>query len=156
MAPLHRSRRDCEERFHQGRSRVRQLTILIDLRGVLGGLVTRLLRDAYGAVAVGEVPLGLPLAQAIREAHPHVLITALDDEADPTVVPERLTGLLGDHPGLKILVVQGDGRTGSLWQLRPHREQLGELSPQRLIEAVGEGRHPMSGPSVPQAQAHDP
>lgn len=118
---------------------MQHVTVLIDLRGVLGGLVVTLLKDAYGAAAVSEVPLGEPLADAITRARPRVVITSLDGGADPAVVPPpALTQLLDAHPHLKILVVEGDGRSGSMWELRPHRVSLGELSPKRLIHAVGE------------------
>ncbi|MBB2948506.1 hypothetical protein FB565_008289 [Actinoplanes lutulentus] len=106
------------------------MTVLLDLRGVLGGVVGTLLGDAYGA-AVREVPPGVPLDEVVAGAG--VLITDLGGDSDPAV----LTRLLRRHPGLRVLVVEDDGRTGSLWELRPHRIALGELSPQQLIEAVG-------------------
>ncbi|MFC8130900.1 hypothetical protein [Streptomyces sp. NPDC057302] len=114
------------------------MTVLLDLGGVLGGVVGALLQDAYGPAAVREVPPGVPLAEAVGDDG--VLITTLDGEADPSAVPPSLVRLLLDHPHLRILVVEGDGRTGSLWELRPHRIALGELSPHQLIRAVGE--HP--------------
>jgi hypothetical protein len=120
----------------QDRTGVRHVTVLIDLRGVLGGVVLELLKDAYGAGAVGEVPSGVPLAHAVNQTRPKVVVTALDDDADPAVAPRVLTRLLEDHPRLRILVVEGGGRSGSLWELRPTRTRLGELSPQLLIRAI--------------------
>jgi hypothetical protein len=110
------------------------VTVLLDLRNVLGGVVGALLKDAYGPAAVREVPPGVPLAEAVADVG--VLITSVGSAAEPAAVPPSLIRLLLDHPQLRILVVEGDGRTGSLWELRPHRIDLGELSPQQLIRAV--------------------
>jgi hypothetical protein len=44
--------------------------------------------------------------------------------------------LLAREPGLKILAVAGDGRRGYLYELLPHELALGELTPQKLVEAV--------------------
>lgn len=112
--------------------------VLVDLRGVLGGLVATALRDAYGVGAVSEVSVGVPLADAIAHERPGVVITSHGENADPAVAPEAVARLLDDYPGLRILVVEDDGREGSMWELRPHRIPLGELSPGRLIQAVGE------------------
>jgi hypothetical protein len=115
---------------------VRPVTALIDLRGVLGGLIVESLRDAYGNDAVREVPHGVSLAEAVNRNRPQVVVTALEGADDPDAPPRALTRLLTDHPGLRILVVENDGRSASLWELRPTRTRLGELSLQRLVRAV--------------------
>jgi hypothetical protein len=116
---------------------VRRIAVLVDLHGVLGGVVVRLLEDAFGPSSVSEVPVGAPLRDAVTRANPSVLLTALSSGADPTLIPAPLAQMLGDHPHLKILLLEGDGRSGSIWELRPHRIPLGELSPSHLIKAVG-------------------
>jgi hypothetical protein len=124
---------------------VRHVTVLIDLRGVLGGVVLELLKDAYGAGAVREVPRGVPLAQAVDQIRPEVVVTMLGDDADPGVAPRVLTRLLDDHPRLRILVVEDGGQSGSLWELRPARTRLGELSPRLLVRAIHDERHRPGG-----------
>jgi hypothetical protein len=133
-------RPDCEDISHTGRTGVRHVPILIDLHGVLGDVVTTLLSGAYGAPAVGQVPLGVPLGDAIARKHPRVVITSIGADTDPAVAPEALVRLLDRHPQLRILVVEGDGLTGSMWELLPHRRPLGELDPRTLVRVVGEGR----------------
>ncbi|OJF14213.1 hypothetical protein [Couchioplanes caeruleus] len=115
---------------------MRHVTVLIDLRGVLGGVVIELLKEAYGDRAVAEVPREVPLAEAVNRARPQVVVTTLRNDADPAVATHMLTRLLDDHPRLRILVVEGDGQSGSLWELRPTRTLLGELSPQLLVRAI--------------------
>ncbi|MEV6304249.1 hypothetical protein AB0M02_32920 [Actinoplanes sp. NPDC051861] len=117
---------------------MRQAFVLIDLRGVLGGLVTSLLRDAYGDTAVDEVPAGMPLTVAVTTHRPRILITSLAPGADPATLPPAVGRLLHDHPHLRVLIVESDGREGSIWELRPHRSALGELSRSGLVQAIGE------------------
>jgi len=128
---------------------VRPVTALIDLSGVLGGMIVESLRNTYGSDAVREVPHGVPLAEAVNRARPEVVVTALEDADDPDVPPRALTGLLTDHPGLRILVVENDGRSASLWELRPTRTRLGELSLQRLERAVAGHYGNCDPPAVP-------
>jgi hypothetical protein len=58
--------------------------------------------------------------------------------SDDGEVSEPYRRLLDDHPRLKVLALEGDGRSGSIWELRPHRIPLGELSPRRLVQAINE------------------
>lgn len=113
-----------------------RLIVLVDLHGVLGDVVAELLRNTFGADAVSRVPLGVPLTDAVDRSRPRVVITRLDDAADPAVAAPGLVRLFEAHPRIRVLMVEGDGSSGSLWELRPHRVSLGELSPRRLIKAI--------------------
>jgi DNA-binding NarL/FixJ family response regulator len=44
--------------------------------------------------------------------------------------------LLYAHSRLKVIEISSEGRYGALYELRPRRVSLGELSPPRLIDAV--------------------
>ena len=44
--------------------------------------------------------------------------------------------LLRERPRLKVLAVAGDGRQTFLYELRPQKVSLGEVSPQNLLEAI--------------------
>jgi hypothetical protein len=44
--------------------------------------------------------------------------------------------LLFDRPRLRLLGISGDGSSGWIYELRPHREALGNVSPGELIAAV--------------------
>jgi hypothetical protein len=44
--------------------------------------------------------------------------------------------LLYANPRLRLVAVSGDGRNAALYELRPCRIPLGELSPQTLVDAV--------------------
>jgi hypothetical protein len=48
----------------------------------------------------------------------------------------KLRELLGRHPQAKLLALAQDGRETFLYELRPHRQPLGSLSPETLVAAV--------------------
>lgn len=53
---------------------------------------------------------------------------------------ETVRELLGRHPRAKLLVLAQDGRETFLYELRPHRQPLGAVSPETLAAAVRETR----------------
>jgi DNA-binding NarL/FixJ family response regulator len=48
----------------------------------------------------------------------------------------RFDRALASRPGLRVLAIEGDGRTACMYALRPYTTQLGPLSPETLIEFV--------------------
>jgi hypothetical protein len=52
---------------------------------------------------------------------------------------EQYGQLLLRRPRLKVLAIAHDGRTGSLYELRPRRVALGELSADTLCRAIRRG-----------------
>jgi hypothetical protein len=67
---------------------------------------------------------------------------AADTGADVLIVGSRsvdsdiVCRLLETHPRLKTLAVNNDGQNGDLYEWRPRRKHLGELSPQTLLDAI--------------------
>jgi len=49
---------------------------------------------------------------------------------------ERWVSLLYNAPRLKVLVLEGAGQTAMLYELRPHRTPLGEVSKAGLVDAI--------------------
>ena len=41
-----------------------------------------------------------------------------------------------EFPRVKVVGIEGEGRQAFLYELRPHRESLGDSSPRALIEAI--------------------
>jgi chemotaxis response regulator CheB len=46
--------------------------------------------------------------------------------------------LLYSRAHLKVIEIESEGRRGSLYELRPHRVPLGEMSPTGLLDAIRE------------------
>ena len=64
------------------------------------------------------------------------------DDPDFIIVGENagaqqdVRGLIGSRRGLRALEVQSDGRESVLYELRPHRISLGEVSSDTLVRAI--------------------
>ena len=109
--------------------------VLVELTGMTGEMVKGILAGAPDIELIGDVSMtdfGDPDAPA---AGVDVAILAGDGGA----LTRRAHELLRVRPLLRILAVGRGGREGSLYELRPHRTPLGELSSQVLLEAVREG-----------------
>lgn len=87
------------------------------------------------------------------EAAPDVAVTVasapdvLAIDADVAVVSGGSDGLpalgwdlLGRHPWMQVIAIRRDGEATSLYELRPHERELGEISPQALLDAVRRAR----------------
>ncbi len=64
-----------------------------------------------------------------------VIITGRDD-------PQWASRLMLRHAETRVLALTGGGREGLLYELRPHRIALGEVSPRQLVAEI-RGRHPL-------------
>jgi hypothetical protein len=83
-------------------------------------------------VVAGRLDAEEGLLAAVRRTRATVLLVgqAADDERD------KYASLLLRRPQLKVVVVAGDGKTGALYELRPERVPLGELSAAALRNAI--------------------
>ncbi|MGQ0570739.1 MAG: hypothetical protein ACT4P5_14625 [Armatimonadota bacterium] len=81
---------------------------------------------------VGELddPFGLLLEAGRAQAD--VVILGLHDAEFPGVC----THLLTEYPHIKILGITKDGRRAFLYELRPRKVVVGEVSPQGLLTAI--------------------
>ncbi|MEV0290691.1 hypothetical protein AB0H36_41735 [Kribbella sp. NPDC050820] len=95
---------------------------------LLGDLIRSVLAGRIGLQIVADVP-GDSLALALLH-RPDVVIW----QSSPGTRP-------GDDPFVDVcppavVAVYDDGRSGAVWRLRPTREELGDLSPESLGDAV--------------------
>ena len=51
-------------------------------------------------------------------------------------LPEAGLRLFDEHPSVRVLCVSADGRRTFLYELRPHRVPIGEVSPEELVAAM--------------------
>ena len=52
------------------------------------------------------------------------------------------------HTVPRVLATVADGRDASLWQLKPHRTELGAVSPSVLVDTIRAGISPSVHPSA--------
>ena len=81
---------------------------------------------------VGGCDERMDLARASAAEDTDVIVLGLQDAE----FPEAGVRLFDAHPQLHVLGVAADGRRAFLYELRPHRTALGEVSPQGLVDAI--------------------
>jgi DNA-binding NarL/FixJ family response regulator len=72
------------------------------------------------------------LAAQARRARADVIVVAqkLPDERD------SLAALLRSRPRMKVLTIVGNGESGALYELRPHRTLIGDITADSLSKAI--------------------
>jgi DNA-binding NarL/FixJ family response regulator len=90
-------------------------------RAVTGQPDMEIIDDALPSAIVPE---------ALRRARADVVISAEHHDS------AALNHVLWELPRLKVLVVSADGRETALHELRPNRIELGEVSPQTIVDAI--------------------
>jgi hypothetical protein len=86
-----------------------------------------------GVVADGDLP------GAIRRTRADVLVVGQDPQGER----DSYLPLLLRHPRVKVLAITHNGKSGTLYELRPRRIFLGKLSARTLAKAIRR-RTPMS------------
>ncbi|MDQ6829298.1 MAG: hypothetical protein M3081_10575 [Gemmatimonadota bacterium] len=56
--------------------------------------------------------------------------------AEPEAPTDEYAAMLYAHPRLRLVAISDDGRRAVLYELRPHRSPLGDMSPNALVQAV--------------------
>jgi hypothetical protein len=98
-------------------------------------LLHEITKDAIAAHpwarVVAEYEAPVPLVHAVHECHAHVAVVG-----DGPDVEAQATALLAADRRTSVLAISRDGRETYLYELRPQRHALGEVSPERLVEAI--------------------
>ena len=74
---------------------------------------------------------GADVRRAVEQDDPDFIIVGED-----AAVEQDVRALVGSGRGLRALEVQSDGRESVLYELRPHRISLGEISADTLVRAI--------------------
>ena len=103
--------------------------LLVELPPMLRDIIAETIAMEPDMEVVAEVPDASSLMSSFERTEVGVVVVGRDD-------PSLASMLLAQHPQLKILAVANHGRESSLYEMRPQREPLGEISPQRLVEEI--------------------
>jgi hypothetical protein len=68
---------------------------------------------------------------------PDVVILGLTAAEDATLVP----ALLARWPGAQVMTVMPEGENAVVYELRPHRRTLGQMSPAEIVETLRDAVH---------------
>jgi chemotaxis response regulator CheB len=100
----------------------------------------RLVRDMIERAIVAEPDMALSavlesprqLAQVARAERPHFVILGITGKTLPTECRE----MLSEQPTIRLLGIEATAGDGHLYELRPHREPLGEITPSHVVAAI--------------------
>jgi hypothetical protein len=106
--------------------------ILMEMPPLLRDILRMEFEGEHGIRLVGDDEESSPVGAAIDLHRADVVVFG---DASPGL-DDRCRALLDTRPRVKLFVVDDDGRRTTLYELRPHRERLGELAPARLLAAV--------------------
>jgi DNA-binding NarL/FixJ family response regulator len=106
----------------------RRRVLLVDMPQLLREIVRSVVAAEEDLELVAELADSRALQKAIPRHRPDFVIG--------NSKPHDIDRLLEQRPTMKVLQVDGGGRSSVLYELRPTRIPLGELSPTRLLEAI--------------------
>ena len=104
--------------------------VLADMPRLLSDIVSTVL-DGAPDVQLRRTTSVVPFVLGDVADHADVVILA--EEETPM---DHYAQLLFAHPTLRVVAISGDGRDATVYDLRPHRQALGELSSDTLLRAV--------------------
>jgi hypothetical protein len=90
---------------------------------LLNDILGSLFADDAGVALLSCPPGATSLSGAAAMTDPDVVIAAEHDAG-----PSEVSSLLQRSPQVRVLTVTDNGRSGILYELRPHRRTIGELS----------------------------
>ena len=105
--------------------------LILDLPALLRDIVRETLRPDDGIVVLGDAPADASLEEAVEQTGASVVIVG---RGHPEAVD--MPPALVRRARLRVLAVAADGRESVMYELQPHRRELGELSPDGLLDAV--------------------
>lgn len=106
--------------------------LLFSMPRLLRELIRESLEGEEDLAYAGCYPTAAELGPAVERLGGERYVLIGTNGLDPGTLRE----LLGRHPHAKLLSLAHDGRETFLYELRPHRQPLGSLSPETLVAAV--------------------
>jgi DNA-binding NarL/FixJ family response regulator len=112
--------------------------VLVDMPRILREIIERAVADEPDMEIVDSEAGNMPLREAIEASEPDFVIAGADYDFG------EVARVLDERPRLRVLAVAGDGREAFLYELRPTRTPLGEVSPRTIVEAIRGARYATS------------
>lgn len=109
--------------------------VLVDMPQMLHDIIREQIASVPGLRIVADLRDAQGLDEAVARGPAHVVIAGAD-----VLDTAHVDRLLETRPRLTVLTIDREGRETVLCELRPHRQRLGELSPERLLDVVRSAR----------------
>lgn len=123
----------------------RTRVLLWDMRTMMRDIILQLLARESDFQVAAPSDKTSTLLDASKKYMPDIIVTSFGEDGASAI----FTDLLLECPRVKVLDVRSDGRNGHLYELRPERKRLGELSPASLVTAIREAVRPLYEGSCP-------
>lgn len=105
--------------------------VLVDMSPLLREIVRETAAREPDLSVVREHEAGIDLRAAVERDDPDFLIVGSEAGTE-----EAVSSLVAAGRRLRALEVRSDGRESILYELRPHRVALGEISPVTLLHTI--------------------
>jgi hypothetical protein len=99
--------------------------------------------DVADVEIVDDIPHDVQAVERAREERVDVIVAQHDGLALAPAYAE----LLDEQPHLRVIAVAADGRHGSVYEMRRHRQSLGALGPDDLQAAIRGARRAATQPA---------
>jgi DNA-binding NarL/FixJ family response regulator len=105
--------------------------VLVDMAPLLREIVRETLARETDLDIVAEHDADVDVASAVEEAAADFVIVGSGVTAHASIA-----SIVGAERGVRALEVRSDGKESVLYELRPHRVSLGEISPEILLRTI--------------------
>jgi DNA-binding NarL/FixJ family response regulator len=105
--------------------------VLIDMSPLLREIVRGVLKSQPDLEVVGEHDAVVDVRETVERDDADFVIVGTDAAAETC-----MRSVVGAGLGVRALEVRSDGRECVLYELRPHRVPLGEISPATLLSTI--------------------
>ena len=102
---------------------------------MLRDIVARLIDEQADMQTLPPADAEIDLVDQIESPEPDVLLLACEREK----AKEQASRALDRNPRLKVMTLTGNGREATVFELRPHEQSLGTMSPESLVDAIRTG-----------------
>jgi chemotaxis response regulator CheB len=106
--------------------------VLVDMPPLLREIVRDTLAREPDLDVVAEHESDVDVRSAVGETDVDFLIVG----AEATTARMGVASVVGAQRGIRAIEVQSDGKESVLYELRPHRVSLGEMSPETLLRTI--------------------
>jgi DNA-binding NarL/FixJ family response regulator len=106
--------------------------IVVDMPRLVRDLIERAIVAQPDMKLLGVLDSPREMVAAARVGRPDFVVVGLKDK----LLPHECQQLLAEHPAVRLLGVEAVAGEAHLYELRPYREALGEVSPADIVSAI--------------------
>ena len=106
--------------------------IVVDMPRLVRDLIERAIVAQPDMTLLAMLESPRQMVQAARAMRPDFVVIGLKAKA----LPSECRELMAEHPTVRLLGIEAVAGEAHLYELRPHREALGEVSPVDVVSVI--------------------